>query len=199
MKGKLKTGVVEKVEFTMGGAGNQWTTIAGVKYATWWDARDADWKVGDCVQFEERMQPIPLHGDTPRPTAWNIKKAPAFKFTRPVEQGEDDDGLAVFGFDCEGTFVHDPFKTLCGEHSAHPPEEYDISWADADALRALNAALAEATQAAINAACKAFQDAAGGLPGDVAGMHFSDKANERAFSKGIADYIQGELLHLSED
>lgn len=35
----MKTGIVEKIEFTSGGAGNQWTTIDGVKYATWWDLR----------------------------------------------------------------------------------------------------------------------------------------------------------------
>jgi hypothetical protein len=198
MSGAIKTGIVEKVEFTMGGAGNQWTTIAGVKYATWWDARETDWKVGDRVRYEERLQPIPLHGDSPRPTAWNIKKAVAFKFTRPVEQREDDEGRPVFGFDCDGAFVYDAFRTVCGKHSAHPPEEYDISWEDADALRALNSVLAEATQAAINAACKVFQEAAGGLPGDVAGMHFSDKAHERAFYQGVADYVRFELAQGSE-
>ena len=36
---RMKTGIVEKIEFTSGGAGNQWTTIDGVKYATWWDLR----------------------------------------------------------------------------------------------------------------------------------------------------------------
>ena len=47
----MKTGIVEKIEFTSGGAGNQWTTIDGVKYATWWDLRTKDWKVGDRVTF----------------------------------------------------------------------------------------------------------------------------------------------------
>lgn len=66
INGTMKVGIVERVEFTSGGAGNLWTTIEGVTYATWWDAREADWKVGDRVRFEERMQVIPLHGDKPR-------------------------------------------------------------------------------------------------------------------------------------
>lgn len=32
-----KVGVVESIEYTSGGAGNQWTTIDGEKYATYWE------------------------------------------------------------------------------------------------------------------------------------------------------------------
>lgn len=35
----MKVGTLESVKFTQGGAGNQWTTIDGVRYATWWDIR----------------------------------------------------------------------------------------------------------------------------------------------------------------
>lgn len=35
----MKIGTVEKVEFTCGGLGNQFTTIDGRTYFTWWDAR----------------------------------------------------------------------------------------------------------------------------------------------------------------
>lgn len=38
----MKEGFVEKIAFTTGGAGNQWTTISGVKYATYWDLRRID-------------------------------------------------------------------------------------------------------------------------------------------------------------
>ncbi len=38
--GIRKTGTVEKIEYTNGGAGNQWTTIDGVRYATWFDIRN---------------------------------------------------------------------------------------------------------------------------------------------------------------
>ncbi|MGF6440212.1 hypothetical protein [Paraburkholderia youngii] len=44
-------GLVEKVEFTHGGAGNQVTTISGVRYITFWDSRTKDWKEGDIVAF----------------------------------------------------------------------------------------------------------------------------------------------------
>ncbi len=45
------TGTVEKVEYTHGGAGNQWTTISGVRYCTFWDTRTRDWKENDQVTF----------------------------------------------------------------------------------------------------------------------------------------------------
>lgn len=51
-------GTVEKVAFTSGGAGNQWTTIDGVRYATWWDIRTTDWRVGDRVSFEPYRAPL---------------------------------------------------------------------------------------------------------------------------------------------
>ncbi len=47
----METGVVEKIEFTQGGMGNQWTTIDGVTYATWWDYRTKNWNIGDVVSF----------------------------------------------------------------------------------------------------------------------------------------------------
>ena len=37
---QFKTGRLDRVSFTPSGAGNQWTTIDGVKYATYWDIRD---------------------------------------------------------------------------------------------------------------------------------------------------------------
>jgi hypothetical protein len=48
---KLETGVVDGFQLTFGGAGNQWTTINGKRYATWWNALTMDWKVGDTVTF----------------------------------------------------------------------------------------------------------------------------------------------------
>lgn len=51
MAQERSVGVVERVEFTQGGMGNQWTTINGVRYCTFWDIRTKDWKVGDTVTF----------------------------------------------------------------------------------------------------------------------------------------------------
>jgi hypothetical protein len=71
-----KRGIVTNVEFTSGGAGNQWTTIDGVKYATWWDIRTKDWKVGDTVTFDAGMTQL-WSDNPPIPGASNIHKVTA--------------------------------------------------------------------------------------------------------------------------
>lgn len=57
------SGVVEKVEFTQGGAGNQWTTIDGIRYATFWDIRTKNWRLGDTVVYQ--VFNAPLWSDQP--------------------------------------------------------------------------------------------------------------------------------------
>lgn len=52
---KQITGVVERVELTLGG--NQYTTIDGIRYMTLWDALTRNWKEGDVVQFTADDQP----------------------------------------------------------------------------------------------------------------------------------------------
>lgn len=69
-----KTGKVENFDFTFGGAGNQWTTIDGVRYATWWNALTKDWEVGDRVTFEPYRAPL-WHGGPPIDCAQTIRKA----------------------------------------------------------------------------------------------------------------------------
>lgn len=49
---RVGRGRVDKVELTWGAGGNQYTTINGVKYATYWDFRSKDWEVGQVVDFE---------------------------------------------------------------------------------------------------------------------------------------------------
>ncbi len=116
------------------------------------------------------------------------------QFSLPLQQGEDPEtGLAIFGFEHEGMFIHDPFSSECSRFQVDPPEAYAVTWEDAEALKRLNKSLADATEAAINAACKSFQDSEGITSGDVAGLFFSDKDTARGFSKGVADYIQFEL------
>ena len=73
MNKEQKTGIVENVQFTQGGAGNQWTTIDGVKYATWWDIRTKNWKVGDQVSFTAYEASI-FDGQSKVPHATNISK-----------------------------------------------------------------------------------------------------------------------------
>lgn len=68
------TGTVEQIEFAIGGAGNQWTTISGVRYATWWDVRTKDWRRGDAVTFEPYKQAL-WDRTSPIDCARNIRKA----------------------------------------------------------------------------------------------------------------------------
>jgi hypothetical protein len=53
-----RCGRVEKIEFTQGGMGNQWTTISGTRYCTFWDIRVTDWKQGDWVSFAAFDRPV---------------------------------------------------------------------------------------------------------------------------------------------
>lgn len=91
------TGVVEKIEFTHGGMGNQWTTISGVRYCTFWDIRTADWKEGDTVTFVDVTEPI--FGNTPCVRqARDIHKAAApveLVNTARAPEGEPEDTSTV--------------------------------------------------------------------------------------------------------
>jgi hypothetical protein len=71
---QIQTGVVENVEYTSGSAGNQWTTISGVRYATWWNVMTRDWKVGDTVTFQSYEATL-WSGQPKVPGAQNIRKA----------------------------------------------------------------------------------------------------------------------------
>ena len=73
MKNAEKQGVVTKIEFTAGGAGNQWTYIDGVKYATWWDTRTKNWTTGDVVSFIAYEAPL-WHGGAPISSAHSLSK-----------------------------------------------------------------------------------------------------------------------------
>ncbi|WP_241299401.1 hypothetical protein [Burkholderia stabilis] len=66
-------GTIDKIAFTQGGAGNQWTTISGEKYATWWDIRSRNWNEGDVVAFKASKAPL-WHGHPPVAQASNITK-----------------------------------------------------------------------------------------------------------------------------
>jgi hypothetical protein len=59
---KRKTGIVEKIEFTIGGLGNQYTTIDCVKYITYWDFADGV-KVGARVEFTEEENGVVQFGN----------------------------------------------------------------------------------------------------------------------------------------
>lgn len=69
----LQSGTVEKIDFTSGSAGHQWTTIDGVKYATWWDTRTKNWKIGERVTFEPYRAPL-WHGNNAVDCARSICK-----------------------------------------------------------------------------------------------------------------------------
>lgn len=69
-----KTGMVEEIEYTFDGFGNQVTTIDGKRYITYWDFSDGV-EVGAKVEFTEREDAnirfgnVSLHG----PMAENIR------------------------------------------------------------------------------------------------------------------------------
>lgn len=58
MSNNEREGTVDRIQYTSGGAGNQWIVIDGVRYAAWWDVRTKDWKVGDRVRFEHYRRPL---------------------------------------------------------------------------------------------------------------------------------------------
>lgn len=71
--GTKKTGRVDDLQFTSGSAGHQWTTIDGVRYATWWDATEKGWRKGDTVTFEHYRAPL-WSGQPDVDCAQSIKK-----------------------------------------------------------------------------------------------------------------------------
>lgn len=66
-------GRVENIDLTFGGAGNQWTTIDGYIYGTYWDYRTMDWNVGDEVEFVAFYEPL-MGRYIPQLQADDIKK-----------------------------------------------------------------------------------------------------------------------------
>lgn len=101
-------------------------------------------------------------------------------------------GAPVIGIETKGFFIHDPYLSSCGRFSVNPTEEYGISETDAELLKGINGALAEATEAALNAACKTIQDKLGVQTGDVAGMFFSDDKYPHVLGGWIREYIRTE-------
>lgn len=66
-------GRVDDVKYTHGGLGNQWTTISGARYATFWDIRTRDWTEGDVVVFSPQNSPL-CHGGGAVPQASGVTK-----------------------------------------------------------------------------------------------------------------------------
>lgn len=48
-------GKVTDVQFTLGGLGNQFTTIDGRRYWTWWDVRSHPVRVGRIVTYSREL------------------------------------------------------------------------------------------------------------------------------------------------
>ncbi|MDP2618607.1 MAG: hypothetical protein Q8P46_00280 [Hyphomicrobiales bacterium] len=53
--------MVEKIQYTNGGAGNQWTTIDGVRYATWFAWGPNEPTVGEPTRYQPYRAPL-WHG-----------------------------------------------------------------------------------------------------------------------------------------
>lgn len=116
------------------------------------------------------------------------------RFTKKPEIGtHPETGHPTFGFVIDDVFVTDPYASECGRFTADPARDYGLTPEDAKALAALNEGLREATEAAVNAGCKAIQDALGVTSGDVASRYFSSDASTKAVAQTLADYAEHEL------
>lgn len=115
------------------------------------------------------------------------------KFTHPIEIGEDPQtGLPVFGFSINDMFISEPKLSECGRFDVDPLQAYGLTPEDVAAQAALNAAIKQATEDALNAGCLAIQQATGIPSGDVAGLYFSDEAKVRPIAEAMAKYLETE-------
>ena len=55
-------GTVDKVEFTRSSLGNQFTTIDGVRYTTWWDIHHVIVREGAIVEYEPYDGVVNMNG-----------------------------------------------------------------------------------------------------------------------------------------
>lgn len=107
----VKVGKVDSIAYTNNGFGNQWTTIDGVRYATYWDARKANWKVGDFVRFRSSERPL-VHGQPAIPHADNIDK---LKDNETAYRGHLITALAEGDFEvaeANGLYIDDGFESV---------------------------------------------------------------------------------------
>jgi len=117
------------------------------------------------------------------------------RFALPLIVGDDViTDTPVLGFVINDMFIHDLFLSECGRFPVHPVEAYGVSKEDATQLLTLNRLVEDATQAAINAGCRAVQEALGIATGDVAGAHFSGADTVRPFAQAMCEYLRTEYL-----
>ena len=53
----MASGKVTDIRFTMNGLGNQYTTIDGIAFATWFDAQELPVRIGSEVEYEAGADP----------------------------------------------------------------------------------------------------------------------------------------------
>ena len=62
MEPPIMQGKVTKIEYTHGPFGNQYTSINGTRYATWWDVATTPVRKGATVEYSVRKRTHTLNG-----------------------------------------------------------------------------------------------------------------------------------------
>ena len=103
------------------------------------------------------------------------------------------DGMVVFAAEpSPDVFVTDLFFDEGGV-GVEPEEYWGVERSTAQQLLALNDAIREATEDALNAACRRVQIALGVTAGDLAGMHFSGHETHAQVSMAMCGYAIAEM------
>ena len=114
------------------------------------------------------------------------------KLSLPLEVGVDPEtNMPVFGVTVESCFIFDPYISECGRFAAEP-EDYGMSDDDAQALLAMNRALADGLEVALAGGCLALHTAMGIGSGDTAGVFFSNDETKRPIAMALQQYLMSE-------
>ena len=116
----------------------------------------------------------------------------------PVVGVDPTNDQPVIGFNVKGFFVFDAFTSSCGRFDVDPQETYGISVEDAKALRGMNAAIARATDAALDAGALEIQKELGVATGDLAGLFFSGLQIQEQIGQLMRGYLMAELAELAQ-
>lgn len=101
------------------------------------------------------------------------------------------EGLSCAGVEAEDFFIVDPYQSTCGRFDAKPAD-YGLTEEEGVFIAAINKAIEQATEDAINAGCLAVQTSLGVTAGDFAGVYFSGDAQRELVRSVFAIYALRE-------
>lgn len=115
-------------------------------------------------------------------------------FPYPLNRGEDPvTGLPVLGFEHEGHFIFDPYRSPDLDRDVDPLQAYELPHAHADRLVKLNKLLLHATRAALEAGRAVIQQELGLAPGNVPELSLDEERATRPIVQTLADYVLREV------